>query len=59
MNSEKQFVTVLICKSPKTQILLDKRLPEEEKQKRISRYLDKEGKLKIDTVKNHNVYGIK
>jgi len=49
----------MICHTPKTYILLDKRLPEKEKQRRIAKYLDKNGKLKIDTVKDHNVYGTK
>lgn len=57
--TQKQYTTVLICQHPKTLILLDKRLSDEEKQKHIARYLDKNGKLKIDTVKNHIIYRIK
>lgn len=56
---KKQYTTVLICDKPRTQILLDKQLCEKEKKRRITRYLDKKGKLKIETVKDHIVYGIK
>lgn len=56
---KRKLIPVLICQTPKTVILLDKRFPEDEKQRRIARYLDKKGNLKIDTVKDHNVYGTK
>ncbi len=59
MEKTKQYTLTLICKNPRTMILLDKNLSEEQKQKRISRYFDKKGNLKIDTVKEHTIIGTK
>lgn len=59
MEKQRHYVSVMICQSPRTFILLDNDLSEEQKQKRISRYFDKKGNLKIDTVKEHTIFGIK
>ncbi|PXV66906.1 hypothetical protein CLV62_104167 [Dysgonomonas alginatilytica] len=59
MEKAKQYTPILICKIPRTIILLDNDLSEEQKQRRISRYFDKKGNFKIDTVKEHTIFGTK
>lgn len=59
MEEEKKFISVIICDNPKTILLLDSSLSEKERSKRIKKFLDKKGRLKIETVGEHSVYGAK
>ncbi len=51
-----KLTPLVICRKPYTVILVSSKLSEKEKQKKILKYIDRKGNLKIETVPEYSIY---
>ena len=56
MENDKEQIRVEITKNPRTVIVFNKNLSENQIKQRIEKYLNKKGHLKIDTVPGYEIY---
>lgn len=56
MEEKKQLRSIVISRSPKTVLIVDSSMSNEDIKKRMKKYLNNKGQLKIDTVADYEIY---
>lgn len=53
---EKKLRSIEVSRNPKTVLVVDSSMSDEEIKKRMKKYLNNKGQLKIDTVADYEIY---
>lgn len=56
MEEEKQLKSIEISRNPKTVLIVKNSMSDEDVKKRMKKYLNNKGQLKIDTVADYEIY---